>query len=478
MNRVNIASLKLAKYLLIGVFSVGLISLTLLLTNLLSKSQVSANGPESDPRVVCVQNALGLSNPTFGSNVNNTTIIFWDAITNKSTLAQEAAKCGLEIPKPGNFSDQAMVSVVRAKVGQPDSTNNFYRKVGVEGACNPTNINSYATAGISVGISKDDDCNQPELGYDVNRVIQPGDPSLAGHPVTEGEIIQGISDGGIDMHTALICNPACAAPATPTPTAVPNACIHWASNVASFSQGKNQDGTPVRSHRSDPAAAVGVLDDGREVHYVSLGYGGQIVLGFDKPIFNGAGNDITIYEASSQGHPLETADVYVSDNKESWTKIGTANNNAGGTQGDHKISSSLDLGSVASAKFVKVVDTTDINRSFEGQGFPDAFDLSAVEATQCQPANPTPTPGGNTQVQNNTQANNQTQNVTVNVPQPQVIGVASSPITTLPKTGLPLAALALLGLLPAGAGIKRLTQKDNSEEVSANSIWEERELSK
>ena len=57
---------------------------------------------------------------------------------------------------------------------------------------------------------------------------------------------------------------------------------------------------------------------------------------------------------------------------------------------------------------------------------------------------------------------------------PQVVTQVKGAVTELPKTGLPLAALALGGLLPAGFGLKRFGKK--SEEFSANSIWTEREL--
>lgn len=103
---------------------------------------------------------------------------------------------------------------------------------------------------------------------------------------------------------------------------------------------------------------------------------------------------------------------------------------------------------------------------------------------------PTLPPPPPTQVQN--QTNNQNQNVTVNVPpaqgavlavntsaQPKVIATSGTPITTLPKTGLPLAGWALMGLLPAGAGLKKKLGLGSAEQdETANFIWEEREFKK
>ncbi len=63
----------------------------------------------------------------------------------------------------------------------------------------------------------------------------------------------------------------------------------------------------------------------------------------------------------------------------------------------------------------------------------------------------------------------------VKVSTPQVVMQTKGDVKELPKTGLPLAALALGGLMPAGFGIKRFMKKDQVEET-ANSIWTEKQL--
>lgn len=66
----------------------------------------------------------------------------------------------------------------------------------------------------------------------------------------------------------------------------------------------------------------------------------------------------------------------------------------------------------------------------------------------------------------------QPQTVTV----PQVVTVAGSvPVKQLPKTGLPLAGLLLGGLVPAGLKLRKAGSKSN--DISANYIWEEKQLS-
>ncbi len=66
-----------------------------------------------------------------------------------------------------------------------------------------------------------------------------------------------------------------------------------------------------------------------------------------------------------------------------------------------------------------------------------------------------------------------TANVAINNPAvPQVVYQAQAKITELPRTGLPEAALALTGLLPAGFALKKFAFKKNSENLeSASSVW-------
>jgi hypothetical protein len=77
----------------------------------------------------------------------------------------------------------------------------------------------------------------------------------------------------------------------------------------------------------------------------------------------------------------------------------------------------------------------------------------------------------------NTVTNNTVREVVAvtNPTTPQVVMQTKGDVTELPRTGLPLAALALAGLAPAGFGLKKFAKK-STEEVSANSIWTEKQL--
>jgi hypothetical protein len=58
----------------------------------------------------------------------------------------------------------------------------------------------------------------------------------------------------------------------------------------------------------------------------------------------------------------------------------------------------------------------------------------------------------------------------------EVAGVSN--VTALPKTGLPIAAWALSGLLPAGLGIKKFGKHNNDNRNVAQYLWQEREYLK
>ncbi len=102
--------------------------------------------------------------------------------------------------------------------------------------------------------------------------------------------------------------------------------LWWASGVLGFDQGLRKDGSAVLPERSDPANALGEPDyEGSTVTFVSLGFGGSIVLSFDHPVANCLGDDVAAFEVTNGRYPLEQVDVYaiVGDTE---TYIGTVQN--------------------------------------------------------------------------------------------------------------------------------------------------------
>jgi uncharacterized repeat protein (TIGR01451 family) len=147
----------------------------------------------------------------------------------------------------------------------------------------------------------------------------------------------------------------------------------WADTVVDFDQGLRNDGSPVVPDRSDPNNALGVAEDNDTINFVSLGFGGTLILGFDNLIENGDGNDVEVIETSygspsCDGYP-EYVQVYASQDGNTWEDIGNT-----------CLDGTFDLGSLDWAKYIKLVDTTDPN-DFGGQV--DGYDVDGVRAIHC-----------------------------------------------------------------------------------------------
>ncbi len=156
----------------------------------------------------------------------------------------------------------------------------------------------------------------------------------------------------------------------------------WADHVISSSQGKKKDGSPVDANRSNPLAALGAAEnDTNPIHFFSLGFGGQIVLGFDNYIMNGSGNDLQIYEATNEPYPDETVQVYASQDGIAWSDLGNYSKDA-----------LVDLGSLPWAKFIKIVDTT--NPALH-TSTADGYDLDGIKALHCENKNSSSTTTNN-----------------------------------------------------------------------------------
>ncbi|MEZ5174226.1 MAG: T9SS type A sorting domain-containing protein [Bacteroidia bacterium] len=82
----------------------------------------------------------------------------------------------------------------------------------------------------------------------------------------------------------------------------PSSLVFGSATQAWLYQGPRQNGTPVSASRSDESKALGVPENTDAVNFVSLGFGGELILKFDYVIFDQAGNDIQIVE-TSYGNP-------------------------------------------------------------------------------------------------------------------------------------------------------------------------------
>lgn len=106
------------------------------------------------------------------------------------------------------------------------------------------------------------------------------------------------------------------------------------------------------------------------INFASLGVGGSIVLEFSPAIKNTPNKkDFNIHEITWNNQTFsqypEQAEVYASNNLCSWTYIGLAKNANG-----NPTLNEFDLGSLKSAKYIKLIDKTTMNG--------DGFDLDAI----------------------------------------------------------------------------------------------------
>ncbi len=163
---------------------------------------------------------------------------------------------------------------------------------------------------------------------------------------------------------------------TPAPVA---GC--YASSVVNFNQGPNVLGSAVSGIRSNATKALGQPEAvvTNVVNFVSLGFGGTITVALETPIANGAGNDIRLDEATWGNNPCsrypEKADVFASQDGTNFIYLGQACQDA-----------TFDLGALSWAKYIRLVDVSDI-LSFNADA--DGYDLNGIECLNGSATNPT-----------------------------------------------------------------------------------------
>lgn len=162
------------------------------------------------------------------------------------------------------------------------------------------------------------------------------------------------------------------------------------ASSAVYTQGPRADGvSPIGLTRSNPDNALGGLgshdvnigeqaNNSSSVEFVSLGFGGILVLTFNDPICNIPGeNDLRVYE-TSYGTPScnawpERALVWASQSncgEASWVMISPED----GICQD----ADLDLGVLSWAKYIRIMDITDATLNVFTAPNQDGFDVDAV----------------------------------------------------------------------------------------------------
>jgi hypothetical protein len=150
----------------------------------------------------------------------------------------------------------------------------------------------------------------------------------------------------------------------------------FGGDVLSYNPGPKSNGQPITDpNRIDPNKALGApqLDD--TFNFVSLGYEGELVLGFDGGVaLNGPGDDILVAETtfgnqSFDSYP-ESAEVLVSQNGTSFFSVGTMTTSEVATFDIDAAGQGFDY-----IVAIKIVDTTP-----DGSVSEDGFDVDGVEA--------------------------------------------------------------------------------------------------
>lgn len=147
-----------------------------------------------------------------------------------------------------------------------------------------------------------------------------------------------------------------------------------ASSVVNFDQGLRKDGSSVSPERSDPNQALGsAQDDDNGLNFVSLGFGGELIVEFDEDIVNTPGLDIRVSETSPTSPTCnqypEMVRVYASQDGENWSDLGSA-----------CLDSEFELGTLDKARYIRMVDES-VSSHFNHAA--DGYDVDAVEAFSC-----------------------------------------------------------------------------------------------
>ncbi|MBW2982587.1 hypothetical protein KY343_06915 [Candidatus Woesearchaeota archaeon] len=195
-------------------------------------------------------------------------------------------------------------------------------------------------------------------------------------------------DPAVTEHTVIInlddlccTDPVIAAHAVVQKVTILNPTPYYADAVFDYNQGLRKDGTPVRPGRSVPEQGLAFETGQDETNFFSLGFGGWLIAEFNCPIRNGPGDDVKVIEDTWGSYPLEKAELYASNDGTNWFYLGLADNTVRDPVYNIHTIASFDLGSMAEAKYIKVVDVTD-PALYNSRPDADGYDLNAIESLQ------------------------------------------------------------------------------------------------
>ncbi len=183
------------------------------------------------------------------------------------------------------------------------------------------------------------------------------DASPLGVPYQGQSIVDAYDVDGVVCLNGTLSNP------------VPSAVELGANEAISYSPGLRRNGTPIDPSRTNPANALGLPQNTNVVNFVSLGFGGSLVLKFDYVVFdNPLTNDLKIVE-TSYGNPSctlfpELATVEVSLDGINWTLISTICQDG-----------EIDITTAGTIQYVRL---TDRSKASAFSGTADGYDVDGV----------------------------------------------------------------------------------------------------
>jgi len=147
-----------------------------------------------------------------------------------------------------------------------------------------------------------------------------------------------------------------------------------AQSVVFFNQGLKKDGSPVALSRSNPENSLGIPQGTETVNFVSLGFGGQIVLKFDFTVFNKESFDFKITETTYNNPECEEYSemvyVEVSMDGENWVELGII-----------CLDGMVDLDTVPYFQYIRITDRSPLS---EFTNSADGYDVDGVfELNSC-----------------------------------------------------------------------------------------------
>ncbi len=140
-----------------------------------------------------------------------------------------------------------------------------------------------------------------------------------------------------------------------------------------YKAGEAGDGGRPQATRRRPEHALGAPDPNAP-SFVSLGFGGSLMVAFAEPIWNGPGPDLALLEHSPSTaceHYPEQARVLASQDGERWVSLGTVCQDG-----------ELDLGPLPWATQLRIEDVSERGAFFAGRPA-DGFDVEAITAYRC-----------------------------------------------------------------------------------------------